>query len=159
MLQQTSINVMQAMASGLFRSRFIMFLLVLSTVVTGCATNMHPNTLFERIGGLAVLNQVVDETVENSVKDPRTQRAFKDIKLKVLKESIVSQLCVLSHGPCVYEGVSMADAHKDLKVNDTEFDTFVEIFRESLNRHVNTSEKNELLKLVAPMKRDIVRYE
>lgn len=159
MLQQTSITVIHPMMNALFRFRFILFLLVLSVVMAGCATDMHPNTLFERIGGLPVLNQVVDDTVENSVKDPRTQRAFKDIKLKTLKESIVSQLCVLSHGPCVYEGVSMADAHKDLKINDTEFDAFVEIFRESLNRHVNTSEKNELLKLVAPMKRDIVRYE
>lgn len=113
-------------------------------------------SLFERIGGIQVLTQVVDETVEESANNPKTQRSFKDIKLKTLKKSIVDHLCHITGGHCVYEGESMKKAHADAKISTAEFEVFVEIFRTALNRHVGTREKNELLKLLAPMKRDIV---
>jgi hemoglobin len=41
-------------------------------------------------------------------------------------------------------------------VTSAEFELFVETFRTALDKHVGTKEKNELLKILAPMKRDIV---
>jgi len=56
----------------------------------------------------------------------------------------------------VYEGETMLNSHKDAKISEAEFDAFVGMFRDTLNKYVNTREKNELLKILAPMKRDIV---
>jgi hemoglobin len=56
----------------------------------------------------------------------------------------------------VYEGETMQNSHRDLKITTAEFELFVEAFRTSLNKHVGEREKNELLKILAPMKRDIV---
>lgn len=113
-------------------------------------------TLFERIGGLSVLNIVVSETIDQSVNDPKIKRSFDGIKLSTLKQSVVDQLCVLTGGSCVYEGETMQNSHRDLKITTAEFELFVEAFRTSLNKHVGEREKNELLKILAPMKRDIV---
>lgn len=113
-------------------------------------------TLFERIGGLPVLTVVASETIDAAANDPKLERSFKGIKLATLKESVVNQLCVLSGGDCKYEGETMKNSHADLKITTAEFELFVQAMRDSLDRHVATREKNELLKILAPMKRDIV---
>lgn len=113
-------------------------------------------SLFTRMGGLPVLTKITDEFIDNVATAPSTKRSFDGVKLKVLKESVVAQLCKLSGGPCVYEGETMLNSHKDAKITEAEFDAFVGMFRQTLNKYVNTREKNELLKILAPMKRDIV---
>lgn len=119
-------------------------------------TAVGSNTLFARIGGLPVLTKIVDESINDLVKSPRTKRTFDGIKLKSLNESIVAQLCKITGGGCVYEGETMLNSHRDLKISEAEFDAFVDIFRNTLNKHLATREKNELLKILAPMKHDIV---
>jgi hemoglobin len=137
---------------------FVLMLLISScaqTQASPSSTNTVPS-LFERIGGLPVLTVVVSETIDKSVNDPKIKRSFDGIKLSTLKQSVVDQLCVLTGGNCVYEGETMQNSHRDLKVTTAEFELFVEAFRTSLNKHVGEREKNELLKILAPMKRDIV---
>ena len=116
----------------------------------------NKESLFNRLGGLPVIKIVVSETIDEVSSNPKTSRSFKDIKLPKLKESVVSQICKLTGGGCEYDGETMLNSHKDAKITTAEFESFVAIFRESLNRHTNTREKNELLKILAPMKRDIV---
>ncbi len=116
----------------------------------------NEESLFNRLGGLPVIKIVVSETIDEVSSNPKTSRSFKDIKLPKLKESVVSQICKLTGGGCEYDGETMLNSHKDAKITTAEFESFVAVFRESLNRHTNTREKNELLKILAPMKRDIV---
>lgn len=113
-------------------------------------------SLFERIGGVPVLTVVVSELVDNASTHPKLAHAFKGIRLSTLKESVVNQLCVLSGGDCNYEGETMYNAHHDLKVTTAQFEIFVQLLRDALNQHVGEREKNELLKILAPMKRVIV---
>ena len=138
------------------------FLMILMLLLSSCAQvqslshRPESQSLFERIGGLPVLTLVVSETIDTSASDPKIKRSFDGVKLSTLKQSVVDQLCVLTGGNCVYEGETMKNSHSDLKVTSAEFELFVEIFRTALNKHVGTKEKNELLKILAPMKRDIV---
>ena len=119
-------------------------------------TENHNNSLFERIGGLPVLTKIVDEFIDEVVRSPRTKRSFDGIRVKTLKATVVTQLCKLTGGGCVYEGETMLNAHRDAKISEAEFDAFVDIFRTTLTKYLSTREKNELLKILAPMKRDIV---
>jgi hemoglobin len=114
------------------------------------------HSLFQRIGGLPVLTKIVDESIDEIANSPRTKRSFDGIKLAPLKESIVLQLCKITDGGCIYEGETMLNAHRDAKISEAEFDAFVDMFRTTLTKHLPTREKNELLKILAPMKRDIV---
>lgn len=136
-------------------TKYLTYLFII--LMTSCAHQATGNpTLFERIGGIPVLTVVASELIDTAAQHPKLEKAFKGIKLATLKESVVNQLCVLSGGTCVYEGETMKNSHADLKVTSAEFEIFVQILRDSLNKHVATREKNELLKILAPMKRDIV---
>ena len=143
-----------------------LFIVVAALCLVACASlvetdkpspeKIQNNSLFQRIGGLPVLTKIVDESIAEIANSPRTKRSFDGIKLKPLKESVVAQLCKLTGGACVYEGETMLNVHQDAKISEAEFEAFVDIFRNTLTKHLATREKNELLKILAPMKRDIV---
>lgn len=114
-------------------------------------------TLYGRIGGENTLKAVVITLLDDASSDPRTSRSFKDVKLSVLKESLYAQLCFLTGGGCTYEGETMKNAHADLAITQAEFELMVQMLRDALSRHgVGEREKNEVLKMLAPMRRDIV---
>ncbi len=126
--------------------------------VAGCAAPpTAPPTLYSRLGGAPVIERVVDDVIDRTSKDPRTARSFKDVKLARVKEKLREQLCELSGGPCRYTGDPMKAVHQGLKNTESEFYLMVQFLRDSLtSAGVGEGEKNELLKLLAPMKRDIV---
>lgn len=137
-------------------------LAAVTTLSLMACSSLAPNqqhSLYSRIGGMVVLQQVVTETIDEAAVNAKTRRSFKDIKLPALKESIVNQLCRLSGGGCDYDGETMKNSHADAKISSAEFELFVQVFRDALDRHVGLREKNELLKILAPMKRDIVTTE
>ena len=114
-------------------------------------------TLWSRLGGEPVIKKVVAETIDRSANDPRTSRSFKDVKLQNVKDKIVEQICSLTGGGCKYTGDPMDKVHKGLKNTEAEMNLVVQWLRDSLDRNgVGTREKNELLLILAPMKRDIV---
>lgn len=116
----------------------------------------YANSLYARMGGTPVVTKIVDDFINTVTKDARTKRSFDGLNLKTLKGSIVSHICQLTGGGCVYEGETMVNAHRDANITEAEFDAFVGMFRQTLNQYLPTAEKNALLKILAPMKRDIV---
>ena len=116
----------------------------------------HNDSLFERIGGLPVLTKIVNEFIDEVVSSPRTKRSFDGLNLKMFKKAVVAQLCNITGGGCIYEGETMLKVHRDAKISEAEFDAFVDIFRTTLTKYLPMREKNELLKILAPMKHDIV---
>ena len=124
--------------------------------MAACATAPQ-GTLYDRLGGKPVVTEFVDRTLDRTSTDPRTKRSFDGIKIAAIKESLALQICFISGGGCKYEGETMAHAHHDSKIQPREFDAMVDILREEMDRAgVDAGAKNELLKLLAPMKRDIV---
>ena len=114
-------------------------------------------SLYERLGGEAVIAAVVEDTVETMAADPRVNQSFAKVGLQRLKKMIVELICSLTGGPCSYSGDDMKTTHAGLDITEAEFYALVEAERAALDRHhVGTREKNELLRLLAPMKRDIV---
>lgn len=114
-------------------------------------------TLYSRLGGEPVVRKVVGETIDQAASDPRTSRSFKDVKLQNVKDRIVEQICSLTGGGCKYTGDPMDKVHKGLKNTEAEMNLLVQFLRDSLDRNgVGTAEKNELLRVLAPLKRDIV---
>ena len=124
----------------------------------GCATNPTTSpTLYSRLGGEKVVRQVVNETIDQASTDPRTKRSFADVKLQRVKDNIHDQICSLTGGGCKYTGDPMDKVHKGLANTEAEMNLVVQWLRDALDRHgVQTREKNELLAILAPMKRDIV---
>ena len=136
----------------------LLIALAASSLLAACATapTAEP-TLYTRMGGAPVVKKFIDETIERSANDPRTSRSFKDTKIARVKEKLEEQVCVLSGGPCKYTGDPMKEVHKGLKNTEAEFYLLVQFLRDALDHAgVRDPEKNELLRLLAPMKRDVV---
>jgi hemoglobin len=128
-------------------------------LVSACAAT-DPATqpsLYSRLGGEPVVKKVVAETIDRSASDPRTRRSFEGVKLQNVKDKIVEQICSLTGGGCKYTGDPMDKVHKGLKNTEAEMHLLVQFLRDSLDKNgVGEAEKNELLRVLAPMKRDIV---
>jgi len=134
------------------------YVMALAVLLCSCMAQPKPEaSLFERIGGLSMLSRVSNQTLDIVSKDPKTSRSFEGVKMKALKESLTNFLCVKSGGACTYEGETMKNSHTDLHITTAEFERMVDVLRERLDANgVGTKEKNELLKILAPMKRDVV---
>ncbi|WP_228522868.1 group 1 truncated hemoglobin [Methylophilus sp. 14] len=133
-------------------------MIVTMCAVAGCVTQPKAGaSLYQRIGGLPMLSRIANQTLDIVSKDPQTSRSFEGVKMKTLKESLTNFLCVKTGGDCVYEGETMKKSHADAKITTAEFERMVDVMRERMDVNgVGTKEKNELLRILAPMKRDVV---
>ncbi len=132
--------------------------LAAAVALAGCvAPPKTEPSLYARLGGEPVVKKVVAETIDRSASDPRTSRSFKEVNLQRVKDRIVEQICELAGGGCKYSGDPMDKVHAGLKNTEAEMNLLVQYLRDALDHNgVRTAEKNELLRLLAPMKRDIV---
>jgi hemoglobin len=113
--------------------------------------------LYERIGGRIGVAAIADTLIDRVTADPRLARSFKDSNLGRIKQLLAEQICDLSGGPCRYSGDSMKEVHAGHQISEAEFFGMVADLRDVLReRHVSQGAANELLRLLAPMKRDVV---
>ncbi len=116
-----------------------------------------PASLYERLGGDDGLSGIVNELIDRSRTGPNTSRSFEKINLKRFKQQLTIHLCSLTGGPCTFTGDDMKTIHAGQDITQAEFYAMVEILREVLDdRGIGSREKNELLALLAPFKRDVV---
>ena len=116
-----------------------------------------PGSLYERLGGTAKVTAVVNDTIDRVAADPSMNQSFDKVDLKRVKALLVEQICALTGGGCTYTGDSMKDVHAGHKIRNAEFYGLVEVLRDSMRKHdIPLSARNELLEILAPMKRDVV---
>ena len=132
-------------------------LLLTLTFSPALAAADKAGSLYQRLGGEPVVTKVVDAAVARIARDPRVNQSFHNVNLKKVKQGIVEQICMLTGGGCRYTGDDMKKVHAGLDITEREFNALVEALRDELDRNgVREREKNELLRILAPMKRDIV---
>jgi hemoglobin len=114
-------------------------------------------SLYDRLGGEAGVAVIADELIDRVSADPRLGRSFKDTNVDRIKRLLAEQICDLAGGPCKYSGDSMKEVHAGHHISEAEFYGMVAELRVVLKqRHVSLGATNELLRLLAPMKRDVV---
>jgi len=152
-------------------SRFIGLTLVLMTgFVAGCASDATRDTspptremstsaptLYQRLGEKPAITAVVDDFVGRVAADNRINGKFATTNIPRLKKNLVDQICAASGGPCTYTGRDMKSTHAGMGITDAEFDALVGDLVAALNKFkVGEREKNELLSVLGPMRKDIV---
>ena len=116
-------------------------------------------SLYSRLGGAAGVTAIADTLIDRVVADPVTGPSFKDTKISRIKRLLAEQLCDLSGGPCHYSGDPMKEVHAGHHISEAQFYVMVDQLRDVLKeRHVDLAARNELLRLLAPMKRDVVEH-
>ncbi len=114
-------------------------------------------SLFQRIGGMPMLQTIVDELIDEVAADPALNRSFHKVNLQRVKDLLTEQLCELAGGPCEYTGENMTLVHAGQNITEKEFNGMVESLIAIMQRErIGIRERNELLRLLAPMKREVV---
>ena len=115
-------------------------------------------TLFVRMGGEAKLKPAVDELVVVMLEDERINFVFAQTDLTKFKRLLYTQLCELAGGPCIYDGRDMRTAHAKLPITNAQFNALAEDLYIAFDRvGVSYALQNEMIALLAPMQRDIVK--
>ncbi|OYW24518.1 MAG: hypothetical protein B7Z55_01935 [Planctomycetales bacterium 12-60-4] len=125
-----------------------------------------PPTLYERLGGAAAIKAVVDEFVGLAAADEKvnffrkgTDKEWKPGEGDVdkLKMHLVNLIGQLTGGPEKYTGRDMKSSHAGMKITGAEFDALAADLIAALDKFkVPQAEKDELIKIVASTKADIV---
>jgi hemoglobin len=106
-------------------------------------------SLYDRLGGKPAITAVVEQFVANVAADQRINGRFSTTDIPRLKGHLVDQVCSATGGPCT--------THQGMKITNNDFNALVQDLVAALDKfHVPAKEKNELLALLGPMKKDIV---
>lgn len=115
-------------------------------------------SLYERLGGTAKVTAFVGQTIDTVAADPAMNRSFDKVNLQHVKDLLIEQICSLTGGGCRYTGDTMRDVHAGHHISNAEFFGLVEVLRAAMRaQQVPLSARNELLEILAPMKRDVVK--
>ena len=114
-------------------------------------------SLYVRLGGQSAIESISATLIDRVVADPVMGRTFKGTKLPRIKQKLAEQLCELTGGPCKYSGDPMTEVHAGHNITEADFYGMVQSLRTLLReRGTGLAETNELLRLLAPMKREVV---
>ena len=120
-------------------------------------------TLYERLGGVYSIATVVDDFVDRVMSDPRlnanpaVDEAHHKVPPAGFKYLVTEMVCWAAGGPQRYTGRSMVDSHSHLNITPTEWDAFMDNFKQTLDKFkVPASEQAELRAIVQSTYGDIV---
>ncbi|HEY3198665.1 MAG TPA: group 1 truncated hemoglobin [Nitrospirales bacterium] len=152
-----------------FSGRIGIALAIMTGFIAGCSTTDSKTTetpaqkstqqgsLYQRLGEKPAITAVVDDFVARVAADSRINGRFANTNIPQFKKKLVDQICQASGGPCTYTGRDMKSAHAGMRISNADFDALVGDLVATLNKFkVPEREKNELLSVLGPMRKDIV---
>lgn len=115
------------------------------------------DALFQQFGGKDGIDKIVADFLPILLADDRIKETFKDADMDRLGNLLAEQFCQLTGGPCKYSGKDMREAHKDMHLNNAQFNALAEDLQFAMEKHgVSNAAQNKLIAKLAPMQRAIV---
>lgn len=132
-------------------------LVLASTLGLAQGQTAPDDSLFRALGGLPVIERVVQDFMDTMLADARIRHTFDNSNIKRVKEKLVEQFCQLSGGGCAYTGDPMREVHQGLKLTNADFNALVEDLQLAMDKNgIASRTQNRLLALLAPMQRETV---
>jgi hemoglobin len=117
----------------------------------------NDETLYDRLGGDAAVEVVVDDFYDRVLADDRVNHHFEGVEMDALKAHQRAFIASAAGGPVEYEGRDMAAAHAHLGITDEEFGIVAEHLSAALaNNGVADEDRDALLGDVAALQPAIV---
>ena len=119
-------------------------------------------SLFERLGGTEGITKIVDDAVENHMKNPAVSARFlpyreQPEKLATIKQHSVNFFSAGSGGPATYSGREMPEAHKGMNISPGEYMHVVDDIFMALDKHaIDEETKKDVLSVLWSLKGMIV---
>lgn len=128
--------------------------------LSGCAHEARSTTLYERLGGDVTIDAVVVNLLYRIADDEEMVVFFTNTNIDLFAESLANQLCEVSDGPCQYDGPPMDRAHQHMGLTAVHFNRLVEYLDAAMQEEgIGLAARNDLLKRLAPMYTDVMRYQ
>lgn len=113
--------------------------------------------VWRAFGERAGVDRMVDAFVERNGADPRIGDIFKGQDLVRLRRVLKEHFCYLLGGGCTYTGRTMADAHRNMGLQQADVGAMVENLQAAMRgQGVPFWAQNRLLAKLAPMQRQVV---
>ncbi len=119
-------------------------------------------SLYERLGGKSAIEVVVNDFwtevfADNRITNEKVRARWAAIHIPTLKMHVTNLMCMATGGPFEYTGRETKTTHTGLGITNADFEAVVDDLVKTLDKYkVPEREKNELLSLLAPMRKDIV---
>jgi hemoglobin len=120
-------------------------------------------SLYDRLGGAYKIASLVDDFIDRIMVDPRLEanprvrEANQRISKPGLKYFVTEMTCWATGGPQKYTGRSMGESHRDLRITEGEWQSFIDDFEQALDAsNVREPERHDLIALLESWKSVIV---
>ncbi|MDV6326571.1 group 1 truncated hemoglobin [Idiomarina sp. Sol25] len=114
-------------------------------------------SLYQQLGQQQGIETIVEEMLYRVGGDDRIAHHFDGVDIMRVHKLISEQVCDLSGGPCDYSGEDMKTSHRNMGVDNADFNALVEHLIAAMEKEdVPVSAQNQLLGVLAPMHSDIV---
>ena len=139
--------------------RVLTVILILLTASSDTAI-AQSRSLYQRLGGYDAIAAVTDTFIGRLVQNPELGKFFQGHggdSQRQIRQLIVDQLCAVTGGPCLYTGRDMKTTHAGLGITTAHWNSAVQDLVATLNQFkVPKQEQDDLLKIVGPLKDEIV---
>lgn len=119
-----------------------------------------PKTLAERLGSKEGIDKIAEAFVQNMLHNDATKKRFAKLskeRVEKFRANVAAQFCKLADGDCEYAGKPMKDAHKGMKITETEWNAAVSGLRAALNDNkVAEDDQSDFIARIGPIRDDIV---
>ena len=138
----------------------ILFPTMMLMIVFAGSAFSQTKSLYDRLGGQAAVEAVVNDFAGRVLADARINKKFARSDAPRLVKNLTDFVCNATGGPCPYKGLSMKESHKKMAVTKGEFNALVEDLVATLDKFkVPEKEKGELLAALGPLAKDIVEVQ
>ena len=121
-----------------------------------------PDSLFQRLGGTAGINRLVEDIVALHMENPIIKARFRPVletpdRLAVIKGHLCAFLEMGSGGVAQYTGRDMRTAHKGMNISAAEYMAAVDDILVALKKHsIDEETQKDVLAIAWSLKPDIM---
>ncbi|MFK8019769.1 MAG: group 1 truncated hemoglobin [Pseudomonadales bacterium] len=136
---------------------FVFGLLIAGTLNLAAKTHAEESSLYQQLGGLQAITQVVDVFIELHPSNPTVNQHFEHTNMSRFRDKFIAFICSISDGPCEYTGDTMLLVHGGMNLNETEFNGSVNLLIKAMDDvGVSIGVRNQLLARLARLRSDII---
>ena len=136
---------------------FVISLLIAGVLNISAKAHAEEGSLYERLGGLQTITQMVDVFIEVHPSNPTVNQHLEHSNMSRFRDKFIEFICNISDGPCEYTGDTMLLVHGGMNLNETEFNGSVNLMITAMDEvGISIGVRNQLLARLARLRSDII---
>ena len=127
-------------------------------LLLGCAQQpAKDDSLYQALGQRAGIQKIVEGMLLHIAKDDRIFKYFAKVDIVRTRDKLVERFCVEAGGPCTYTGDTLAEVHKGMRINRSDFNALVENLIASMDdQHIPVATQNRFIARLAPQRGEVI---